>query len=259
MTNDELNKALYEKMAKEFQEYKNWLLTLPKEEILQHANEFTTKADILTVVQEEPLPDAEASSLLQSPSPLEDVYKDFTKLETDYKETVRETMEARADILAEKQEDTKMITVIKVEPGKAAYIKEIENSLKSLQSEVGGDVECVYPFEDQVGIVCNQESKFNGMEMNRCLRHPDTGNPYDILYGPFLVTGLTEDDFGSLSKDLQDKYLEKFEQPEMFVMTENGVMVLPMPTEDFPMNQEFESGEVPTEDGAMGEGFAQGM
>ena len=39
MTSKELNDALYDKMNKEMEEYKGWLLTQPAEEILQHTYE----------------------------------------------------------------------------------------------------------------------------------------------------------------------------------------------------------------------------
>lgn len=45
--------------------------------------------------------------------------------------------------------------VLKVEPLKAPYVKEIDDSLESLQHEVGGWIETVYPFEDEAVIVCN--------------------------------------------------------------------------------------------------------
>lgn len=54
------------------------------------------------------------------------------------------------------------ITVLVVEPGKTPYVKEIDSGLVSLQSEVGGWIEAVYPFEDPVAIVCNEEGKLEG-------------------------------------------------------------------------------------------------
>lgn len=55
------------------------------------------------------------------------------------------------------------IKILKIEPGKKPEIKEIEDGLKSLQDEVQGDIEAVYPFDDNVGIICNEEGKINGM------------------------------------------------------------------------------------------------
>lgn len=47
-----------------------------------------------------------------------------------------------------------MNTVLVVEPGRMPYVKEIDSGLKSLQSEVGGWIEAVYPFEEEVALIC---------------------------------------------------------------------------------------------------------
>lgn len=47
MTNEELNTALYGKMFAEQETYRAWLLSLPPEEILNHAYEYTVREDIL--------------------------------------------------------------------------------------------------------------------------------------------------------------------------------------------------------------------
>ena len=39
------------------------------------------------------------------------------------------------------------------------YVKEIDSDLKSLQHEVGGYIEAIYPYEDPVALVCNEEGK----------------------------------------------------------------------------------------------------
>ena len=113
---------------------------------------------------------------------------------------------------AEREE---FITVVLCEPGKEARVTTIANSLESLQQTVGGYIEAVYPFEDPVAIICNEEGKLNRMELNRALRD-DSCQIYDILVGPFFVVGLRDDDFASLTKDLQEKYRRMFEHPEMF-------------------------------------------
>ena len=106
--------------------------------------------------------------------------------------------------------------VLLVEPGKEARIAEIGNDLKSLQAAVGGYIEATYPFADPVALVCNDEGKIMQMPLNRALRD-DAGKIYDAVAGPFFICGLGEDDFCSLPKDLQDKYMEKFRWPEKFL------------------------------------------
>ena len=48
-----------------------------------------------------------------------------------------------------------MIRVLVVEPGEKPYEKEIRNTLEELQKWVDGYIEVVYPFDDQVCIICN--------------------------------------------------------------------------------------------------------
>lgn len=80
---------------------------------------------------------------------------------------------------------------------------------KSLQKMVGGLIQAVYPFEDAVALICNDEGKLLGLPINRPLYDED-GEMYDILVGTFLVVGLTEDDFGSLPEEMIEKYTEAF-------------------------------------------------
>lgn len=72
--------------------------------------------------------------------------------------------------------------IVKVEPGRVPYEKEIENNLKSIQAEVG--VGLFQPLYLGAGIVlcCNEEGKLNGMPPNRRLGD-------DILCGPFFLDG----------------------------------------------------------------------
>lgn len=114
--------------------------------------------------------------------------------------------------------------VVKVEPMKEAYVKEIDPGLKSLQTEVDGYIQAIYPFKDNVGIVCNEDAKLIGMELNRALYYE--GEIYDIVAGPFLVVGLTEDDFGDLSDELAEKYANLFKEPEIFVRVNGHIAAM---------------------------------
>ena len=70
-------------------------------------------------------------------------------------------------------ENEKMIKVVLLEPGKLARTAEIDASLAGMQKTVGGLIEPFYPFEEQVCIVCNEESKINGMRPNRSVKNDD--------------------------------------------------------------------------------------
>jgi hypothetical protein len=104
-----------------------------------------------------------------------------------------------------------MKTVV-VEPHRAAYEKEIGSDLESLQHEVGGLIQALYPFKDDVALICNDEGKLHNLPPNRFL-YDEEGNAYDIIVGTFLVVGLTEDDFGSLTKKQIETYLEMYPEP----------------------------------------------
>lgn len=122
------------------------------------------------------------------------------------------------------------ITVLLVQP--ESYPKEItmDTGLEALQAAVGGDIEVVYPFEDPVGVVVNEEGKINGLPLNRALRD-ENGEIYDVIAGDFLVVGLTEDDFGSLTPKQLQKYEKQFHQPEAFMKLGRSVMAFPLPDE----------------------------
>ena len=127
------------------------------------------------------------------------------------------------------------MTVLVVEPMKEPYVKEIAPGLHSLQAEVGGDIGAAYPFRDPVALVCNDEGKLIGLDLNRGLRD-ENGELYDIMAGTFLVVGLGEEDFASLSPELAQKYMEHFRQPEQFISLGGQIIALPVePEKDNPL------------------------
>ena len=54
---------------------------------------------------------------------------------------------------------------------------------------------------------------------------------YDVIAGTFLVVGLGEEDFVSLSPELAQKYEGEFHQPEAFLPLGRRLMVIPDPDE----------------------------
>ena len=75
-----------------------------------------------------------------------------------------------------------------------------------------------------------EEGKINGLPLNRALRDED-GEIYDVVAGPFLVVGLTEDNFGSLNQDQIRNFEDHFHQPEAFMKMGRGIMAIPIPDE----------------------------
>lgn len=119
------------------------------------------------------------------------------------------------------------ITVLLIEPEKVPREITINNSLESLQSAVGGYIQVVYPFDDNACIICNEEGKLNGMPLNRALRTME-GEIYDILAGPVMIAGLTEDDFGSLTAEQVETYSRMYQTPEAFIMNDGKITVVPL-------------------------------
>ena len=96
---------------------------------------------------------------------------------------------------------------------------------------MGGDIATAYPFSDPVGLVCNDEGKLIGLELNRGLRD-EHGEIYDIMAGTFLVVGLSEDSFTSLTPEQVQKYTEHFKQPEQFISLNGQIIALPVEPEN---------------------------
>ena len=130
----------------------------------------------------------------------------------------------------EEKEAESGMTVVACYPGKTAQVIEIKDGLKGMQQFVGGCIEAVYPFSDPVAIVCNDEGKFNGMELNRAL-YTEDGTMYDIVAGPMFVCGLGEEDFASLQGELLEKYLEKYKLPETFIKIGGDILAIKLPEE----------------------------
>lgn len=115
--------------------------------------------------------------------------------------------------------------VLAVMPGKKPTKLELEGNLEAMQAFVGGAIQAIYPFNDPVAIVCNEEGKLRGLDYNRALRD-ETGAIYDILCGPFFVCGLGEDDFASFPESLMETYHKLFARPELFVMVGGNLVVM---------------------------------
>ena len=114
---------------------------------------------------------------------------------------------------------------IKVSPKTKAKLVNIENTLDSLQNEVGGYIQVLYPFDDQVAIICDEEGKLSGKKANRALRD-ESGDVYDIVCGDFLIVGLSEDDFTDLTPELQEKYFYMFDTVEYFMKVGDLIVIV---------------------------------
>lgn len=107
MADNKLHIELLDKMQQEQQQYRDWLITQPPEEILNHAYEYCTREDILVEAEEIELRPAQIRALLDSPMIIGDVFKDFCKCDTDVMNQIKQCIEDRADKNLEKTQHKK--------------------------------------------------------------------------------------------------------------------------------------------------------
>ena len=104
------------------------------------------------------------------------------------------------------------IRVLIVEPLEMPREAIIPNTLKAKQEIVEGLIEAVYPFQDQVALVCNDEGKLIGLPLNRRVGG-------DIIAGTFIVCGIDNRNasFSSLSDEQVKRYSEMFKTIEIYM------------------------------------------
>ena len=107
------------------------------------------------------------------------------------------------------------IKVLVVEPMKPCEVREI-SGLDAMQAIVGGCIQAVYPFRDEVALVCNEDGKILGLPYNRPLTN-DRGVPYDMICGTFFLAGLGAEEFVSLSEEQIKKFSALYDN--MVVLT----------------------------------------
>ena len=125
-------------------------------------------------------------------------------------------------------QEKELVDALLVKPNEYPQAVKVGIELEDLQAAVGGYIEVTYPFDDQVGVVLNEEGKLMGLPLNRAV-YTEDGDMHDIYVGDFLVMGLTEESFCSLTPEQMKTYEEKFHQPEMFIKMGRSIMAVPIP------------------------------
>lgn len=103
------------------------------------------------------------------------------------------------------------MNVLVVEPEYAPYEKEI-NGLREMQAVVGGPIQAIYPYQEPVAIVCNDEGILAGLPFNRSIE-----GGYGGVCGAFFVCGLGQEDFCSLTPEQVQRYKDKFRCAEILL------------------------------------------
>ena len=75
-----------------------------------------------------------------------------------------------------------------------------------------------------MAIICNEEGKLNGLPLNRGIRDEE-GHLQEIIAGDFFIcyAPIESERFLSMPPELEQKYMEMFEFPEMF-LNDHGVI-----------------------------------
>ena len=119
--------------------------------------------------------------------------------------------------------------ILVVEPERRPEVLEIDDSLKAMQDIVGGLIQPIYPFDDPVALVCNDEGRLMDLPANRGLRGKD-GKIYDIVFGAFFLCGAPADSdhFIDLTPEQIEQYQRRFYTPEMFWGMDGRIVCLPL-------------------------------
>lgn len=106
--------------------------------------------------------------------------------------------------------------ILIVEPSKHPRQAEVQHTLQNLQDIVGGYIQAVYPWEDPVALVCDEEGLLKQLEFNRLVA------PEVPIFGTFFICGLGEEDFTDLPDDLMAKYSKMLYDPQYLILTRKG-------------------------------------
>ncbi len=122
------------------------------------------------------------------------------------------------------------ITIVYVQAGRKAEIITVENTLSTFQNLVGGRIEVLYPFQEEVAVVACEDGKVFGHRPNRaiCADANISNEIIDIVFGDFFICGapVSEENFTSLTKELQRKYISSFLYPEKFHVIDSKTITI---------------------------------
>lgn len=102
-TAEELNAELYEKVSTEFEEYKNNLLMLPPEQLLEHAYAYAVRSDIVIAIECGSIHARQAQSLLKADNTLDEIFGKWEDFEKNHMETIRAAIECKANEISREE------------------------------------------------------------------------------------------------------------------------------------------------------------
>lgn len=122
--------------------------------------------------------------------------------------------------------DVRTLQVLLIKPLEAPQVVEIRDELKEMQKLVGGYIQEIMPFDDEVALICNEDGKMFGLPLNRAIRDEE-GEIMDIIAGDFFLcrAPVMSENFESLTQEQMEKYQKTFNHPELFVHRDDGIGV----------------------------------
>ena len=109
--------------------------------------------------------------------------------------------------------------VLLVKPCQRPTVIDIDGTLESMQTLVGGMIQALYLVDDTAAIICNDEGKLLGLPPNRMLFDPDSNKVCDVVVGDFFVCNAPPDaeNFESLTEEQIERYTKRFQALEIFL------------------------------------------
>ena len=109
--------------------------------------------------------------------------------------------------------------VLLVKPCQRPTVIDIDGTLESMQTLVGGMIQALYLVDDTAAIICNDEGKLLGLPPNRMLFDPDSSKVCDVVAGDFFVCNAPPDaeNFESLTDEQITRYTKRFQALEIFL------------------------------------------
>lgn len=126
--------------------------------------------------------------------------------------------------------ENNFIKILHVKVGEKPIVTEIPDELEAMQNLVGGWIEEITPWNDDVALVCNEEGKIIGLPLNRSFK---THSGFrDIVAGDFFLcyAPVDSESFLSLSDEQIEKYTKMFETPEEFYISGDDIVSRPITT-----------------------------
>lgn len=120
-----------------------------------------------------------------------------------------------------------LITAIYVSPNQAPAVVQVESSELGFQSLLHGPVEEIFPYFEEVMLLCGAKAKIQKLPPNRVL-YDDNDEYIDIVAGDFYLVGapFTAQNYVSLTKEQIEKYLAKYQVPDNFRLTSSGYQAI---------------------------------